>query len=94
MSEKGNPWFSPERASGLIPPPVTAGSTPLLPPPDPPYSRIKSYIVLKACPQSSPRSIRVPGRESDQARPHVSSNHPRIQQVLLSAADPSHVREY
>ncbi|KAF3565828.1 hypothetical protein DY000_02011638 [Brassica cretica] len=36
MSEKGNPWFSLERASGLIPPPVTAGSTPLLPPPDPP----------------------------------------------------------
>lgn len=35
MSEKENPWFSPDRPSALIPPPTTAGS-PLLHPPDPP----------------------------------------------------------
>lgn len=36
MSANVNPWFSPERVSGLIPPPVTSGSASLLPPPDPP----------------------------------------------------------
>ncbi|RID72036.1 hypothetical protein BRARA_C03944 [Brassica rapa] len=51
MSEKENPWFSPDRPAALLPAPTTAGSPPPLPdPPDPPlpidhFPSLQSTIV-------------------------------------------------
>ncbi|XP_013601414.1 PREDICTED: uncharacterized protein LOC106308851 [Brassica oleracea var. oleracea] len=57
MTEKENPWFSPDRPSALIPPPTTAGS-PLLRPPDPPFaSQFSSLQQTLASPPLSKKQI-------------------------------------